>query len=273
MFLGDGIKVGKLFGIELRLDLSWFFLATLSVWFFQSTFVKIASSNYLSISWLFGIIAAALFFASLLIHELSHSLVGKKFGIPFKRITLFIFGGCVEMEEGYKLSAKSEFWMTLAGPLSSFVLAGLFFVLRILPGTISPFWSNLLACLFVINLFMGIFNLLPGFPMDGGRILRSLFWWKTGNLLRATQIAYWVGFATCLALFISSFWNVAGSPLWIGFIVFVFIIPVAGREYKKIATSSGRSGRAIEATSLLGISILLLPFLILSEIIKFVKNR
>jgi Zn-dependent protease len=167
------IPIGKIFGIPLELDYSWFLIAILITWmlavsYYPAEFRGGTQGQY----WLMGAITAVLFFASIIIHELGHCWVALRYKIPISRITLFIFGG-VSQIAGEPSSATAEFLIAIAGPLTSFVLAGLFFMLeRSL--TASPPAVAVAKYLALINGILGLFNLVPGFPLDGGRVFRAI---------------------------------------------------------------------------------------------------
>ncbi|MFB6261879.1 MAG: site-2 protease family protein, partial [Thiohalorhabdaceae bacterium] len=201
--MGQGIRLGRLFGIAIHLD-----------WSLLVIFVLIAASLGLGTFptlhpqwsavtvWVTALVAAVLFFASVLTHELSHALVGRLYGIRVPRITLFIFGGLAQMESEPG-NWRGELWMALAGPAASLVLGVVFITLGNLvmaPGTFDPDQPreslerlSPLATLFMwlgpINIVLGLFNLVPGFPLDGGRVLRALTWGASGNRRRATRWA------------------------------------------------------------------------------------
>ncbi|HET9533686.1 MAG TPA: site-2 protease family protein, partial [Blastocatellia bacterium] len=188
----SNIKLGRLFGIEVGVSYSWFiifFLITFSLW-----------SNYATehASWpsAWHVIAALatsfLFFASLLIHELSHSLLALAKGLPVHSITLFIFGGVSRIEKE-AMNAATEFWVGVIGPISSAALAGLFYSVALLVNDPNSPLGAMAGWLALINLFLAIFNLIPGFPLDGGRVLRAAVWGVTGSLHKATRIAASVG--------------------------------------------------------------------------------
>lgn len=247
---GSEMRIGKLFGIEILLDWSWFIFFFILIWAFSNYFRALALDSSGSMCWVFGSLTSLLFFASILFHELAHSLVGKKFfKISFKSITLWMFGGVAQFEgkdaNDYPLpSAKAEFWMSIAGPVSSFVLAATFFGLSLgLAALVSFDTGSLLVfviegffLLAFINLVLAIFNLTPCFPMDGGRIFRSFLWWKLKDLTKATRITYRVGIGTALLLPIAGFfWGNIFTALWIALIVFLIILPAARYEYKKVS--------------------------------------
>ncbi len=191
--MGGGFNLGKVFGIQFRIHFTWFvifFLITFSLsWqFFPDSYPDWSQPLY----WIMGIITSLLFFASVLAHELAHSLVGRVNGIPIKSITLFIFGGMAQMTKE-ATRAGAELKMAIAGPACSLAISGMFALLWWLTrGVIEPvaamaFW------LAWVNGVLAVFNLIPGFPLDGGRVFRSLVWRFTGNYQRATQIATRLG--------------------------------------------------------------------------------
>ncbi len=187
----SGFRLGSVFGFEIRIDFSWFIIFFLILWtlstgLFPANFPGLSTSIYL---WM-GIAATLLFFLSLLVHELSHSLVARTKGIPVEGITLFIFGGVART----RLDAESpgdEFQIAGIGPLTSLVLAALFGLLGWLGRQVD--WGVAVTGVFnylaYANLVIAIFNLLPGFPLDGGRLFRSIIWKLTGSLRKATRIA------------------------------------------------------------------------------------
>src|SRR2546429_8104346 len=166
------IPLGRIFGITVDLDYSWFLVFGLLTWmlavsYFPSEFKNWNTAEY----WFVGSLTAVLFFASVLTHELGHSLVAMRYKVQVPRITLFIFGG-VSQIAGEPPSASAEFWIAVAGPIVSFALAALFLIMQPLLTPISP----LLAAakyLALINAMLALFNLIPGFPLDGGRVFRA----------------------------------------------------------------------------------------------------
>jgi len=187
-----------------------------------------------------GIVTSLLFFASILAHELAHSLVGRANNIPIKSITLFIFGGVAQMTREAK-SAGAELKMAVAGPACSLAIAGLFYSVwfftrnAIMPVTAMAFQ------LFYINLALAAFNLIPGFPLDGGRVFRSILWQVTGNYERSTRIATWVGqgvgylfiLGGILVIFLRPFGLDWFSGLWLAFIGW-FLENAASTSYRQV---------------------------------------
>lgn len=189
--MNSGIRIGKIFGIELKLGYSWFIIFALITWglaavIFPQTIPGMSVIAYI----ITGVVTSLLFFGSVLVHELMHSLVAKRYGLPVEGITLVVFGGVSQLSEEPE-SASVEFKMAVAGPLSSIILGilflGIYFVAR--QFSLGPLISAPAFWLGYINVILGLFNLLPGFPLDGGRVLRSAVWHYTGNLKRATGIA------------------------------------------------------------------------------------
>jgi Zn-dependent protease/predicted transcriptional regulator len=198
-----GLSLFKVAGIRLRLDYTWFIvfalvLFALSAGYLPRTFPGQEPQTY----WLAGLVATLLFFASVVIHELAHSLVAVRSGIPIPEITLFIFGGVSRLGHEPK-DPHTEFKVAVVGPLSSFVLAALFGGLRfVLSGLEPSLLVVVIGYLAWINVALGVFNLIPGFPLDGGRILRAYLWWQSGSLTRATKVATDIGKGFAVALMI-----------------------------------------------------------------------
>jgi Zn-dependent protease/CBS domain-containing protein len=197
MMLRSGIPVGKIFGISIRLHYSWFFIFALVTWALAGAYFPSAYPSWsLSTRIIAGIITSVLFFGSVLAHELMHSVVSQRQGIPVRSITLFIFGGVSQITEEPK-QPKDEFRMAIAGPLTSLVIGGIlfgiYFAWRNTDTVAVQFITAIAFWLGYINLALGVFNLIPGFPLDGGRVFRSILWWRSGNLRRATKISSNIG--------------------------------------------------------------------------------
>ena len=186
----DGtFKIGRIFGFEINVHWSWLFIfvlltATFSEQFFQEwTWQR---------RWIVGATVSLIFFVSILLHEMSHSVLARRYGIPVSSITLFIFGGVSNLSKEPE-NARQEFWIAIVGPLTSLVLAGTFGIAYIVLDPLQGHVADIALQLAAINLSIGIFNLVPGFPLDGGRVLRSLFWARKRNILDATKLASSVG--------------------------------------------------------------------------------
>jgi Zn-dependent protease/CBS domain-containing protein len=183
-------KLGTIMGIPIRVHFSWLIVFGLITWLLSSRYFPQVTPDLPFVSyWISGALAALLLFASVAFHELAHSYVAQKYRLTIESITLFIFGGVAQLK-GDPPHPRAEFWIAIAGPLSSFFLSGVFFLL-----TMSSAGGTraLFAYLTQINLILGVFNLIPGFPMDGGRVLRSAIWGKKRDYFYATQKASSIG--------------------------------------------------------------------------------
>lgn len=216
------LRLGKLIGIDIYVNISWLIILVLLTWslatnWFSQLYPGWSATTY----WLVSLISAILLFVSVLVHELAHSVVARARGLPVKNITLFVFGGVSNIEEEPQ-SPGVEFQMALVGPLVSLLIGGLAFLLLLpLRATNTPV-AAVLGYLGVANLLLGIFNLIPGFPLDGGRVLRSIVWKITGSLRTATRVATIVGQIIAYLFILWGIWqffngNVLGG-IWIGFI-------------------------------------------------------
>lgn len=218
----------SIFGFRISIDLSWFVLAALIVWslatgLFPETLPDRSAQTY----YIMGTVAALGMFGSIVYHELAHSLVARMYGIKIAGITLFIFGGVAELEDEPP-TPGSEFLVAIAGPISSVVLGGvLYLVAMLLESSGPPEVLAVLSYLTVINIVLAVFNLIPAFPLDGGRMLRAALWWRQGDLRQATRLASYLGAALGIALMVYGAYNAfQGSSiagLWqilIGYFVF-----------------------------------------------------
>jgi Zn-dependent protease len=215
------LRIGSVFGLELTIDWSWFIILALLLWSFSAgvfpaRYPQLAPTTHL----LMGIAASVLFFASLLAHELAHSLVARRRGVPVQGITLFVFGGVARMRRE-PATARDEALIAGIGPLVSLLLAAGFGLLawtfRVLHW--STALSGVAGTLGAVNLSLAIFNLLPGLPLDGGRLLRALVWGVTQNAQRATRVAATGGrviglLLTALGIALVFFGNLV-SGLWL----------------------------------------------------------
>jgi Zn-dependent protease len=216
------LRIGKIFGIDIYIHISWVIIIVLMTWSLAVGWFPVLYHGFSAITyWVLGFIAAVLLFVSVLLHELAHSLVARARGLPVKNITLFIFGGVsnIEKEPG---SPGIEFQIAVVGPLTSLLIGVLAFVLFFLLGQYSSTLGAILWYLGVANILLGIFNLIPGFPLDGGRVLRSIVWKIDGNLRRATRIVTVVGQIIAYLFILAGIWlffvGYFIDGLWLGFI-------------------------------------------------------
>ena len=244
----SSIKLFKIFGIEIRLDYSWFIIFALFVYYFGfSYFPSVLPGLNTNLLIIVTIITVLLFFFSILFHEMSHSIVATKMGIPVEKISLFIFGGMAQIEKEPD-KPKTEFLMSIAGPLASFVLAGLFGIIWAFTKNIAPVAVSA-QYLTLINIVLGVFNLLPGYPLDGGRVLRSIIWKATNNLKKATFIASTVGRVIgFLMIAVGIFFIFAGNfinGIWLAFIGW-FLQSSAYMSYRQLIFDTSAKGYKVK---------------------------
>jgi Zn-dependent protease/CBS domain-containing protein len=246
---GHRMRLFRLFGIPLSVDASWLIVAALVTLTLHERFHIVQPSLPNPDLWLMAVVAALCFFACIVLHEFGHALAGRAQGIPFRGITLFLFGGVAELN-GEPPSAKSEFIMAAAGPLVSLVLGVAFWVLAELgqqSGWPAQVWL-VLDYLGLINLTVLVFNLVPAFPLDGGRILRSVLWGWTGNLRKATRWAAALGRGfgwLLIALGVMSFF--AGdwvSGVWLG-LIGMFLANAAQASYQQVVIRQALQGEPV----------------------------
>jgi Zn-dependent protease/predicted transcriptional regulator len=247
---GKRITLFKLLGFSVRIDLSWIIIVILVTWslalgLFPQYYKDLPQATY----WLMGAIGTLGLFASIVFHELCHSLVARRYGLPMKGITLFIFGGVAEMEEAPP-SAKVEFLMAVAGPVSSILLGGFFYGILVLGrgiGFPDPV-KGVIGYLAVINLVLAGFNLLPAFPLDGGRMLRSTLWSWKGDLRWATRIASQIGTGFSMVMVFFGILqvllgNFIGGIWW--FMIGMFLQNAARGSYQQVLTRQAFKGEKV----------------------------
>lgn len=235
------IKLFELMGFKVHIDASWLLLAVLIVWslavgYFPFVAPGLSPATYWAMA-VFGLLGLA---ASIVVHEFAHSLVARRYDMPIRGITLFVFGGVAEMQEE-PTSAKGEFLMAIAGPVTSVAIAALFYVVGVtVVNTIGTGPTALVfGYLAFINLLLAIFNMIPAFPLDGGRVLRAILWGWKGDIMWATRIASAAGsvFAFLLmALGIYSFitGNFIAGIWWFLIGVFVRAAAVGGLQQQVV---------------------------------------
>ncbi|MFH1684624.1 MAG: site-2 protease family protein [Candidatus Margulisiibacteriota bacterium] len=247
----NSFKLTTLFNIPIEINYSWFLVLGLIVFTLARGYFPITNPGLDPIAyWLMAFIAAILLFASLLAHELSHSLVAIKHKLPIHGITLFIFGGVAHMEKEPQ-SPGVEFKMAIAGPLMSFFLAIVFLALTQAfknIGVPSPVLS-ITNYLFILNLAVGIFNLIPGFPLDGGRVFRAALWSYYKDMRKATAIAsgFGKGFAFFLMAvgFLNLFTGALITGIWLIFIG-LFLQEAADVSYRQVAIKKALDRAKVE---------------------------
>lgn len=255
--MSGGFRIGRIFGINIRIDWSWFFIFLLVTWNLAIVFRQLHMDWGPLLQWGLALIGSLLFFGSVLAHELAHSLYARSKGVPIRSITLFLFGGVSNIQREPEAPGQ-EFVMAVVGPITSLVIGAIFLLIGGALGTadvetaptpgfllaaFSPV-STILLVIGSINIVIGIFNLVPGFPLDGGRVLRSILWAITGNLKRATRWATWVGQAIAWLFIIGGIAMAFGARLpllgsgliaglWLAFIGW-FLYSAATQSYQQV---------------------------------------
>ena len=246
------IKLGRIAGIEIGLHYSWFVIALLIAFSLVSHFHAVTPRWNEALIWTAALVTSILFFVTLLLHELAHSLVAKSHGLRVQVITLFALGGVsqIESEAG---DAKTEFWVAIVGPLTSFLIGTLCMVIVRVTGWLpsSEHTNPVIAVLLwlgYINVALAVFNMIPGYPLDGGRVLRAIAWWITHNADRATRAAAQVGQAVALLFIVYGvyrFFVGAGlGGLWMAFIGW-FLLDAARSSYLQVGVMSGLRGQKV----------------------------
>lgn len=237
MFSGSGLKLGRLMGIPIYLSWSWFLIFILFAVTFSAQFSSAHPQWTSAEQWTVGIVASLLLFGSVLFHELGHSAVALRYKLPVVSITLFIFGGMAAIAREPDRPIQ-EFNIAIAGPAASFVLA-LAFLLAAVPFSPSSMAGTICLFLAELNAVLGAFNLVPGFPLDGGRVLRAIAWAKTKDFNRATQVASRSGQTIAYLLIlmgivvaVESHYLLSG--LWLVFIGW-FLLTAAQQSYAQVA--------------------------------------
>jgi Zn-dependent protease/predicted transcriptional regulator len=243
------IKLGRIFGVEIGLHYSWFIIALLITFSLAGQFQENNPGWSDGLRWGVSIVTAVLFFAAIVVHELSHAIVAKLRGLPVRSITLFALGGVAQIEKE-AADAKTEFWMGIIGPITSFVIGVVCLAITVALGWTPPEFPQrplpaMLMWLGVINIGLAIFNMIPGFPLDGGRVLRGIIWWITGNAKRATTIAARVGqfiaFAMIVYGVLQFFRGTGFNGLWMAFIGW-FLLSASRESYAQMVISEGLRG-------------------------------
>lgn len=242
------IPLGKILGIPIGLDYSWFVVFALLTWMLAVGYYPVEFEHWPTpLYWITGAMTAIMLFVSVLLHELGHSIVARRYGVPVRSITLFIFGGVSDIAEEPH-SPLAEFLIAIAGPIVSFVLAVLFFLVQFSAVRIEPL-LGLAEYLAFINLALMVFNLIPGYPLDGGRVFRSIIWAISGNLRQATVVAGNVGrFFAFLFIFLG-IWQIftgnLGGGIWIALIGW-FLDTAASAQLQQTMLEGLLAGHKVE---------------------------
>ncbi len=246
---GKRITLFTVFGFAVRLDASWLIIASLITW---SLATGVFPNEFPGLSrgalWLMGLLGALGLFASILLHELSHSLVARRFGLIMRGITLFVFGGVAEMEDEPP-SPKAEFTMAIAGPIASILIGVLAYgIYRAGVGVWPVEIVGVIHYLSWINLVLAGFNLIPAFPLDGGRVLRALLWHWKHNLRQATQTASAIGTGFGLFLIVAAVLQLfAGnliSAVW-WFLIGLFLRDASRDSYRQVMIREALQGEPV----------------------------
>ena len=247
---GTRFELFKLFGIPICVDLSWFVIVLLITWSLATAAFPLYYKDLsVAVYWLMGLAGALGLFLSILLHELSHSVVAKRFGVSIKGITLFIFGGVAEMEQEAP-NPKVEFLVAIAGPIASVLIAAVCLVIAAVGQTslgaipvLGVFWY-----LAFINTVLVLFNMIPAFPLDGGRVLRSILWHMRGDLRAATRITASIGsvfglFLIALGVFYVIGGNFIGG-MWY-FLIGMFLRSAAQMSYQHVLVRRALEGETV----------------------------
>lgn len=239
----SGLRIGHVFGIPIYVHPSWFVIFALITFSLATQFTQQHPRWSHAQHWSLGILTSLLFFGSVVFHELAHSAVATRYRIPVASITLFVFGGIARIGREPD-NAKQEFNIAIAGPLSSYFLSGVFFlVLRLFPQ--SEMLGALAFWLAWVNFGLTTFNLVPGFPLDGGRLFRALVWGITHSYERATRLAARIGRLIAYAMIVFGSWHALSGDfiggLWIAFIGW-FLLTAAQESVAQVAVRTALAG-------------------------------
>ena len=242
--MNSSFKIGKIFGVEIGVHWSWIFIFILITWSFAGGILEEFYPEWSDAQrWSVSVIVAVVFFISILLHELSHSLVAKARGIDVKGITLFVFGGVSSLGREAQ-SAGEEFQIAIVGPLTSLAIGAFFAILWAALRVPAPEAAGIAGYLAFINAVIAAFNMLPGFPLDGGRVFRSIVWARNRNLLRATRTASRVGEGVAYVLMgagvIQFFFNPIGGA-WM-FLIGMFLRGASSSSYEQMVLETALRG-------------------------------
>ena len=247
---GNAIRIARIDGFEIKVDASWLLIAALIVWSLATAYFPIEFPNARTPALLVMAVTAMLgLFGSLIVHELAHAIVARRFGLRISGITLFLFGGVAELQSE-PVSGSTEFWIAIAGPFASFCLAlGFWF-----SALVSDFIGlpdaalSIFGYLAVINLVLALFNLLPAFPMDGGRVLRAWLWTRSGDLVMSTRHAVTVSNVIAYGVIALGLYAVFSGALATGLwpvLIGLFLLATSRASLARLETEVAFDGRTV----------------------------
>lgn len=242
--MDNSLKFGRIFGVEIGIHWSWLLIFAVVTYTFATGIFEVFYEDWSDAQkWAGGAAVAIIFFLSVLIHEMSHAVVSNRLGLPVKSITLFVFGGVANLTRDPD-SAKQEFLIAVVGPITSLVLGLLFAAVWGALYQVNTGFAGIALNLAVINVSLAVFNMLPGFPLDGGRVFRSLIWLRNKNRIKATKVASttgeWIAYALMAAGLAQVVFGSYGG-LWTIFIGF-FLKNAASGAYQQTVTESALDG-------------------------------
>ncbi len=244
--MARGIKLFRVLGIRVSIDYTWFIILVVFTWSLAFGYFPFKLPGFSTLTYFFmGLVSAILLFACVLIHELSHSYTSNRLGLEIKEITLFIFGGVAQLTKEPD-DPKVELKIAIAGPAASLVLGILFWAAsRVVNQAAHPIANSILSYLALINIVLLIFNMIPGFPLDGGRVFRAIWWARTGDVNRATRVASNIGKGFAIFLIVFGFFQIITGNfvggLW-SVLIGVFVQQAAESGYQQLLMKKALEG-------------------------------
>ena len=247
---GNAIRIARIHGFEIKVDASWLLIAALIVWSLATAYFPVEFPDARTPALLVMAVAAMLgLFGSLIVHELAHAIVARRFGLRISGITLFLFGGVAELQSE-PVSGATEFWIAIAGPFASFCLALGFWFSALVSDIIGlPAAAlSIFGYLAVINLVLALFNLLPAFPMDGGRVLRAWLWTRSSDLVMSTRHAVTVSNVIAYGVIALGLYAVFSGALAAGLwpiLIGLFLLATSRASLARLETEVAFDGRTV----------------------------
>jgi Zn-dependent protease/CBS domain-containing protein len=247
--MASSFRIGRILGVDIGVHWSWIFIFAIVTWSFATGVFEYYYEDWSELQrWAGAVIVSGVFFLSVLTHEMSHAVVSNRLGLPVRSITLFVFGGAANLSKEPD-EAGQEFRIAVVGPLTSLALGALFAVGWAVLYPFSTGVAGISAYLALINISLAIFNMLPGFPLDGGRVFRAIVWARNGDRLRATRTASqageWIAYGMMAVGLISVFFTGLASGLWLLFIGF-FLRSIAAASYEQLLIQTTLSGIRVD---------------------------